>query len=181
SGADRSVWLEAFENHPADYSILVDVAWTAEWHCNELNAVDAAERYRRMALLAQKWKVRGLAIRCYIAGAVMFDEYINDETGALAAIDEAVAALGEDVVIARARARIFWRHDKHQEAVAILSSIADVVGRDSPIDRAFAMREAAISAAKMDDWVQAEVWFGEAEKAGLLPPRGAPYRALDGL
>src|ERR1700757_453668 len=70
-----------------------------------------------------------------------------------------------DAVIARARARVFWRHDKHQQAVKILRAIADVVGRDSPVERAFAMREAAISAAKTKDWVQAEAWFGEAEKA----------------
>ena len=57
-------------------------------------------------------------------------------------------ALGGDVVIARARARIFWRNDKHQESVKILREVADVVGRDNPVDRAFAMREAAISAAK---------------------------------
>jgi hypothetical protein len=165
SGAERSVWLERFESHPAEYSILVNPAWTAEVRRNELNAADAAARYRRMALLAQKWKFRALAIQCYVARAVMFDEYMNDETGALAALDEAVAALSEDVVIARARARIFWRHDKHQEAVTILHSIADVVGCDSPVDRAFAMREAAISAAKTNDWAQAEAWFGEAEKA----------------
>jgi hypothetical protein len=40
-----------------------------------------------------------------------------------------------------------------------------VVGRDSPVDRAFAKREAAISAAKTNDWAQAEAWFGEAERA----------------
>jgi tetratricopeptide (TPR) repeat protein len=165
SGAERSVWLEAFESHPANYSILVNPAWAAEARRNELNAADAAERYRRMALLAQKWGFRSLASECYVARAVMFDEYINDETGALAALAEAVAALSEDVVIARARARIFWRHDKHQEALKILRSIADVVGRDSPVDRAFAMREAAISAAKTNDWAQAEAWFGEAERA----------------
>jgi len=81
------------------------------------------------------------------------------------ALDEAVMALSEDAGIARARAKIFWRHDKHDEALKILRNIADVVGRDSPIDCAFAMREAAISAAKTNDWAQAEAWFGEAETA----------------
>lgn len=181
SGAERSVWLEAFESHPADYSILVNPAWTAEASRNELNAADAAERYRRMALLAQKWKFRALAIQCYVARGVMFDEYMDDETGALAALDEAVAALSEDVVIARARARIFWRHDKHQEAVRILRSIADVFGLDSPIERAFAMREAAISAAKTDDWVQAEAWFGEAEKAAAASRTGDMQTMAVGL
>jgi hypothetical protein len=97
----------------------------------------------------------------------MFDEYMDDESGALAALDEALMALGEDVAFALARAKIFWRNDKHQESVKILREIADVVGRDSPVERAFAMREAAISAAKTNDWAQAEAWFGEAEKAAI--------------
>lgn len=163
--AERSLWLETFESHPSEYSILVNPAWTAEARRNELKPEDAAERYKRMALLAQKWKFRALAIQCHVARAVMFDEYMNDESAALAALDEAVAALGDDVVIARARARIFWRNDEHQESVKILREIVDVVGRDSPVERAFAMREAAISAAKTNDWAQAEAWFGEAEKA----------------
>jgi len=167
SEAERALWLEAFEDHPADCSLLVNPAWTAEARRNELNAADAAERYERMALLAQKWKLRALAIQCRVARAVMFDEYMNDESAALAALDAAVAALGDDVGIARARARIFWRNDNHQESVKILRAIADVVGRDSPVERAFAMREAAISAAKINDWAQAEVWFGEAEKAAF--------------
>ena len=62
SDAERAVWLEAFESNPADYSILVNPAWTAESLRNELNAADAAERYKRMALLAQKWRFRALAI-----------------------------------------------------------------------------------------------------------------------
>jgi hypothetical protein len=167
SDAERALWLEAFESHPADISILINPAWVAEARRNELDPADAAERYKRMALLAQKWKFRALAIQCHTARAVMFDEYMNDESGGLAALDEAVAALGNDVVVARARAKIFWRNDNHQESVKILREIADVVGRDSPVERAFAMREAAISAAKTNDWAQAEVWFGEAEKAAM--------------
>jgi hypothetical protein len=165
SGPERSLLLEGFESLSSDYSLLVNPPWTEEQRRNELNAADAAERYKRMALLIQKWRMRALAIQCYVARAVMFDEYIKDEKGAQAALDEAVAALGEDVVISRARARVFWRHNKYHDAVRILRGIADVVGRDSPIDRAFAMREAAISAAKTDDWAQAVAWFGEAEKA----------------
>jgi hypothetical protein len=147
---------------------LVNPPWTTEARRNELNPTDAAERCKRMAILAQSWKYRALAIQCYVARAVMFDEYINDEAGGLAALDEAVAAVGEVPVTGRARARVFWRYDKHQESVKILRAIADVVGQDSPIDRAFALREAAISAAKTEDWVQAEAWFGEAEKAAAM-------------
>jgi hypothetical protein len=167
SDAERALWLEAFESHPADYSILVNPAWVAEARRNELNPADAAERYKRMALVAQKWTFRALAIQSHVARAVMFDEYMNDESSALAALDEAAVTLGEDVVVARARAKIFSRNDKHQESLKILRDIADVVGRDNPVERAFAMRDAAISAAKTRDLAQAEAWFGEAEKAAI--------------
>jgi hypothetical protein len=166
--AERSLWLDSFENHPSDYSILVNPAWAAEARRNELNPVDSAARYKRMASLSEKWKLRGLAVQCHIARAVMFDEYMNEESSALAALDEAAAVLGEDVALARARARIFWRNNRHPESVKILREIADEVGRESPVERAFAMREAAISAAKTDDWSQAEAWFGEAEAAAAI-------------
>jgi hypothetical protein len=130
-----------------------------------VNAADAAARYKRMADMTWAWGIRPLALQCHVARAVMLDEYGNDQTRALAALDEAVSELGEDVVLARARAKIHWRHDDHAGAIAILRRIADVVGRDNPIERAYALREAAISAAKTDDWPQAEVWFGEAQAA----------------
>jgi hypothetical protein len=163
--AERDIWLEHFDRMPADYSLLVNPAWVEEEKRGELNPAEAAERYERMARQAERWGKRNLAIQCFTAQAVMFDEYLNEEIRAHAAIDEAIAALGEDVAFSRARAKIYWRHDKHTEAVTILHAIADHVGRDSPIDRAFAMREAAISAAKTEDWKQAEAWFGEAQKA----------------
>ena len=168
SDADRSVWFDGFEKHPADYSLLVNPSWVAEAKRNGLNAVDAAERFKRMALLAEKWKLKNLASECHVARAVMFDEYINDQASALAVLDEAEAALGTNVVIARARARIYWRNHKYHEALGILRSIADVVGQDSPVDRAFAMREASISAAKTGEWAQAATWFEEADKAAAL-------------
>ena len=46
-----------------------------------------------------------------------------------------------------------------------MRGIADLVGRDNPIERAFAMREAAISAAKTNDWRQAEIWFADGRTA----------------
>jgi hypothetical protein len=165
SDVDRSVWFESFESHPADYGLLVNPSWLAEANRNELNAADAAERFKRMALMAGKWQLKSLAGECYIARAVMIDEYINDKSGALTALDEAEAALGNYVPISRARSRIHWRNHEYHDALQILRGIADVVGRDSPIDRAFAMREASISAAKTGEWTQAATWFGEADKA----------------
>jgi hypothetical protein len=95
----------------------------------------------------------------------MLDEYGEDSPGALRSLDEAEAALGPDVIVARARAKVLWRHDDYAGAVAIMRLIADRISLDSPIARCFALREAAISAAKTDDWQQAELWFDEAKTA----------------
>lgn len=163
--AERAIWLENYDRKPSDYSILVNGPWSTEHLRRDLNSAEAAQRYKLMAELAVKWGNRGLALQCFVARAVMFDEYMDDKSAAQASLHEAVKTLGEDLVLSRARARIFWRHNDHAEALKILRKIADEIGRDSPIDRAFALREAAISAAKTDDWAQAETWFGEAQKA----------------
>jgi hypothetical protein len=113
--AERDIWLEHFDRMPADYSLLVNPAWVEEEKRGELNPAEAAERYERMARQAERWGKRNLAIQCFTAQAVMFDEYLNDEIRAHAAIDEAIAALGEDVAFSRARAKIYWRHDKHTD------------------------------------------------------------------
>jgi hypothetical protein len=56
-------------------------------------------------------------------------------------------------------------HDDHAGAVKIVRDIADQIGLDNPIKRAFAMREAAISAASTNDWRQAEIWFADGQTA----------------
>ena len=121
-----------------------------------------------MAEKTENWGIRPLAAQCWVARAVMLDEYENDKEGALAVLGDAVAALGDDPIIAHARAKVYWRHDQHPMALEILRGIADQIGVDSPVERAFALREAAISAAKCDEWPQAEKWFLEAESAAKL-------------
>ena len=162
---ERALWLCEYDRKPDDYGILVNGPWLAEHNRKAVNATDAAERYKRMAEKTQSWGMRELAIRCHAARAVMLDEYGNDKEAGLRALDEGVTALGENVVLSRARAKVLWRHNDHSGAIKIMRGIADLVGRDNPIERAFAMREAAISAAKTNDWRQAEIWFADGRTA----------------
>lgn len=165
NAADRSLWLESFDRRPSEYGIFVNYPWTAEHQREQLNAADAAERYKRMSDVALKWGNLPLALQCITARAVMFDEYINDGDAAHAVIDQAISELGEDVVLLRARAKLLWRHSKHAEAVKVIRGIANIVGLDSPVERAYALREAAISAASSGDWQLAAEWFGVAQNA----------------
>jgi hypothetical protein len=164
----RSMLLEAYERKPGDYHVLVSGPWLGAERKRQLDWADSAARYSRMAEIAHRWRATSLAAECYAARAVMLDEYGEDSAEALRSLDEAEAALGENVIIARARAKVLWRHDDHVGALAIMRLIADRISPDSPIARSFALREAAISAAKTGDWEQAELWFDEAKAAAEL-------------
>ncbi|WP_440224483.1 AAA family ATPase [Dokdonella sp. MW10] len=166
SAADRDAYLSLIRSSAPDYSAFVNGPWLAE-HRKALDYSDAADRYRRMATTSASWKVRRLTLQCWIARAVMLDEYGNDQDRALRALDEAESEHGPDILVSRARAKIFWRAKDHVRALSILRAIADVVGQDNFIERAFALREAAISAASTGDWNQAETWFQSAQTAAL--------------
>lgn len=167
----RQMLLRAVGEVSSDYAVFVNSPWVAEQH-NGLDALDAAERYRRMAERTSKWGIRRITLQCCIARAVMFDEYADDFDGALKVLDEATTDHGDDVLIERARAKVYWRAQDHERALSILGGIADVVGKDDNVERAFALREAAISAANCNNWGQAEEWFTESKvsaSAAKLP------------
>jgi hypothetical protein len=165
SKEERAFWLSSFERPDHDVAILVNGPWSKEQRGDTFDPKDAAKRFKHMAERAREWGARDLAIQCTVARVVMFDEYMGDPAGAHAALDKGISLLGDDVVLERARAKLYWRHQEEGRAVEIFRRIGDRIGGKSAVDRAFVMREAAISAARIDDWNQAEVWFGEAQLA----------------
>jgi hypothetical protein len=163
--ARRSLYLSALPEAAFDYGVFINGPWSLESARNAVDAVDAAERYRRMAIKTARWDMPSISVQCSIARAVMLDEYANDSEGALKVLDEADEVNGDNVLLLRARAKIYWRKQDHQRALPILRSIADRVGRNSHVERAFALREAAVSAAKSGEWGQSESWFLESRRA----------------
>ncbi len=167
SSSERETLLVPIDKSVSDYSLFVSGPWARQKDDETFDALDAAARYERMVRKTKSWGNRALSLQFWVARAVMLDEYEGDKDTALAILDEAVASLGNAPVLARARAKVYWRDDQHREALEILRGIADQVGGDNVVERAFALREAAISAAKCDEWPQAERWFLEAQKAAL--------------
>ena len=162
---ERALWLTPIEKSFSDYSVFINTPWVSQQRGEAFNPAESALRYQRIADKVQNWGIRLLTIQCWVAQAVILDEYENDMEKALAVLDNAIAAFGADPILSRARSKIFWRHDQHAMALDILRGIADKVGGDNSVERAFALREAAISAAKCDEWPLAEKWFLEAQRA----------------
>ena len=168
NASERALLLTPIDSTPSDYSLFINGPWETQRHGEAFDAADAAQRYQRMAEETRSWGIRPLTLQCLVAQAAMLDEYQNNKEGALAVLEEAVATLGDDIILSRAIAKVHYRHDEHRTALAIFRSIAEQVGVDDPIERSFALREAAISAAKCDEWAQAEQWFLEAQSAAKL-------------
>ena len=109
----------------------------------------------------------------------MLDEYQDDKDRALAVLEEVRARTGDDLILSRATAKVHHRHGDHHKALSVFRGIANHVGIDSPIERAFALREAAISAAECGQWGQAEKWFLDAREAASLIQYGSmPVMAI---
>lgn len=163
---ERTFLLSMIVETASDFSVFVNSPWLSSER-SSFDYVDAAERYKRMALKTAHWGIRPLTLQCWIACAIMFDEYGNDREEALRTLYEAISVSGDDVLLVRARAKVFWRAQDHPKALSTLRGIADIVGQNNPVERAFALREAAISAAKTGEWDQAETWFMEGMEAAL--------------
>ena len=168
NAGERALLLTPIDSTLADYAVFINGPWSAQRHSEAFDAADTARRYQRMAEMTQSWGIRPLTLQCLVAQAAMLDEYQNDREGALAVLEEAAATLGDDVILSRAIAKVHYRHDEHGTALEIVRSIADQVGVDDPVERAFALREAAISAAQCGEWPQAEKWFLDAQRAAKL-------------
>ena len=168
NASERALLLTPIDSTPSDYSLFINGPWETQRHSEAFDAADAAERYQRMAEKTRSWGIRPLTLQCLVAQAIMLDEYQNNKEGALAVLAEARAAYEDDIILSRAIAKVHYRHDEHGTALEIVRSIAEQVGVDDPIERAFALREAAISAARCGEWSQAEQWFLDAQSAAKL-------------
>lgn len=165
---ERAMWLQGYREHPRECGVFVNGPWSSEHERDAVDPGDAEQRYKRIAARTKNWGIRSLTVQCHVARAVILDEYAKDQAAAFEALDEGIAALGDDIAFERERAKIHWRGGDYANALAIMRRIADVVGKESPVERAFAMREAAISAAKTGDWAQAEAWFAEGQESAAL-------------
>ena len=163
--SERFLLLTPTDDTLSDYSILINSPWAKEENREDFDAANTAIRYQRMAKKTRGWDIRPLALRCSEAQAIILDEYQDNKEGALAVLEEAGKVMGNDLILDRAKARIYWRHGEYKMAVNIFRNIVDQFGDDSPVRRKSALREAAISAAKCGDWLQAEQWFLDAQSA----------------
>ena len=161
----RNLLLTPIDEDSSDYSIFVNAPWAVEGDRESFDAVDAELRYARMAEKTLSWGIRALTVQCWIARSILLNEYLNDKENALSVLAEAVELLDQDQLLEKARAAVHWYQGEYKTALKIYHKIAEDIKEDNLVERSFALRKAAISAAECDEWLLAEKWFLDAQQA----------------
>ena len=153
----------------ADYSDIIGSPWIAQHSTGKFDATDAATRYQRMTQKTLSWGNRALSVQCALAQSIILDEHLGDHDGALTVLRTAAKRIGPHPILGRGIANVHRRHGDETKALAVFRGIADTVGDDNPIERAFTLRMAAICATECRDWSQATKWFRDAQAvAGVI-------------
>ena len=179
--SERALLLTQTDETSSDYSVLINGTWAAQTNREDFDASDAAICYKRMAKTTRSWGIRTFSHQCSVAQAVILDEHENKKDCAVAVLNEAATALGDDLILRSALANIHWRHHENQAAFEIYRSLVDHVGGTDPAERAFLLRKAAMSAAKCDEWTLAATWFLNAQRAAKSAQGDTMYAFAIGL
>jgi tetratricopeptide (TPR) repeat protein len=161
----RHMLLSSLDQIPSGNRLMIDSAWLGEHLVGKIDGVALAEKYRQLGETAEGWGENDIAVECECARAVMLDEYADDSEGALAALAEAEKRHPNHVRLVRQRASVYYRRGDHPTALATIAQIADLIPKEEHVDRAFALREAGISATKTGDYAKASRFFSQAYEA----------------
>lgn len=162
--------------HEGMEAYYVTSVWLKEVAARDFDPRRAARQFDEMSRMAERWGERVTALRCAVAAVIMLDEYAKDLPTAQEALAEAEGRLGHDTVLQRARAKLWWRHQNHEEALKEFDALA-LNEIAEPVERAHAAREAAISAATLGKWDRAADYF----KAGASAASSGHHEILGAM
>jgi len=177
----RSLLLSSLDRIPHGRRLMIDAPWLAEMREGKLNGVAAAGTYAQVTAVAEKWRERDIAVECECARAVMLNEYADDSEGALASLGEAERKHPNNPRLLRERAKIYYSNGDHGTALATIEQVVDAIPKDDHIERAFALREAAVSATKTGHLQKAGDYFAKAYGAAAAAAGVGMQRMAIGL
>ena len=155
----RDEFLTPIDARYADHFLMVHNAWSSESRRMDFDPSDAVRRYHQMAERAEDWNNRKLGLQCYVAAAAILVEHQNDPKSSFLTLDQAEVRFGNDPILDRARAKLHHRNGNHSTALPIYREVFASDAKFGPTDAAYDFREAAISAAKCEEWHLAREWF----------------------
>lgn len=161
----REAFLALVSKFQSGTRLMIYSTWLTETRQKDFDAVKVADTFRQLAEIAGSWGNIEIAVECECARSIMFDEYANDRDSALASLDEADKKYPQHIRLVRRRAGVYYRGDEYQIALETIEDIVKHIPENDHIERAFALREAGVSAAKIENYIKSSHYFSEACKA----------------
>jgi hypothetical protein len=178
---ERQLWLAALHEPSPAMMMIIDNAWLKDVQAGDIDGLSKAESFEKLGHAALRWNEPKLASHCFRAQAVMLDEYAKDPEAAYRALDAAEQHLPANFNLDRERAKIAWRANDYQSALEQLLALESRLSETEPLDAAFAMREAGVSAGKLERWADAERLFRKAREFALKSAADQPSPFAVGL
>ncbi len=167
----QSRLLGVFGGPAGDFGFLINNAWVNEQKEGVIDAEAAVTGFRRVSALASAWKYAALAVRAEIAVAVMQDEFGHDSDAALETLVQGEARLGHADLFRRAAAKVLYRRDDHEGALAAMDRLDPDYASSDHIERAYLGREAGICAMRLGRFNEAHAWLMKGRAAAnSVPP-----------
>jgi hypothetical protein len=162
---NRGRYLTAIRDASHTRDLVVSSAWLAEVRKPGFDIRTTVNRLADLYRIASAWNHTEIAVEIGCAQAVLLDEYAHDSGAALDILAAAQAKFPIDYRINRHRQRVYYRAGEHGRALAEFESFAAALERVPPLERIWAMRDAARSAAETGNMNKALSFFEGAWKA----------------
>jgi hypothetical protein len=163
----RNDLLSSFDHGAGDLRLFVANAWYGEHEAQAIDGRAAAASFGELAKTAAKWGHSRLAVECVVAQSIMLDEYAADADQALKVIDDAEKRYSVKVELARQRAKVLHNRGDHAASLEVIRAVGDQIDPEDHVERTFAFRSAATSAANLADWNTANEFYFKARQEAL--------------
>ncbi len=159
--------VATFKTMETQAIFLINRVWMREVDSKEHNWAGCISVFQNTMELAIQWGVPALASAAARGSAIIYDEYLQNPSQALAVLEMATEQIGPHVYLEDERAIIMSRQKRHKEALTIWENIlskwhpSPEKAETLPI---FSCRNAGIAAANTGDWRRAANLFLEGHR-----------------
>jgi hypothetical protein len=161
----RQRYLSALAEPYAGRRAVVQTAWSREASKPGFDGRAALAALDPLASMVSQWAEHGFAIEIECARAVLLAEYCDDCDAALAVLATAETRWPNEPRLARERTKIEFRLGKHRDVLDGLEGLVSRIPSADAVERVMALREAAMSAARLGEYRRAAHLFAEARTA----------------
>ncbi len=160
----RNQFIRAVNAMYSGPSVFISAGWSHD-HIEGRDMNAALHVYEKMRGIVGHWDKPDLMAEIDCSRSIILDEGLEEKDRALAVVETALQEFGGTPSLVRQKSKVLASLGRHDEATSLLMTIEDCIGADSSFERALALREGGISAAKSDRFLDAIRLFSKAHES----------------